>query len=96
MSSAVMSSKKYAFLNTCCILTTELYHQLIPSKGGRLGLKRKTRDERKPHTDTKYSSRVSSELLCKYPDCSARYVQLRQQLRPDLRRISHLLWYHFV
>jgi len=96
MSSAVMPSRKYAFLNTCCILSTELYHQLIPSKGGGLGLKMKTRDEGKHHTDTKYSSRISSELYCTYPDCSTRYIQFRQKLKPDLRRISHLLWYHFV
>ena len=91
-----MPSKKYVLLNTCCILTIELYHQLIPSKGGGLGRKTKIFDERKHHTDTKYLSRISSELFCNHPDCSARYMQLLQQLRPDLRRIFHLQCYHFV
>lgn len=43
MSSAAMPSKKYALLNTCCTLTFEIYHQLIPTKGGGLPQKENLR-----------------------------------------------------
>jgi len=71
-----MPSKKYALLITSCIVTIELYHLLVLSKGRGLGLQRKLR-EREHHTDTKYSLRISSELLYRFPDCSARHMQPR-------------------
>jgi hypothetical protein len=95
MSSATTPSKKYAVLNTCCFLTTELYHQLIPSQGRGLGLKRKTSDKRKG-ADTEYSLKYHQSCSVGFQTVLRGTCSFVQQLRPDLRRISHFLWYHFV